>query len=99
MRDLRVNGGRVPIGNIESDLTVLNTGAVGHHSMTFYSFQFIRMSLKFKEDILFIFVTYSDDMVLIGLYIERKYVYAYHASSLQDWCQKSFLEINVCNTK
>ena len=44
---------------------------------------------------------FIDDMTLVGLQLNEDYlaIYFSHVSLLNEWCEESFLEINVCNAK
>ena len=44
---------------------------------------------------------FVDDMTLVGLQLNEDYLVTYfsHVSLLNEWCEESFLEINVCKAK
>ena len=97
---LRDRPQRVCVNGYLSEEVVLNSGAPQGCVLPpmLFSIYTIHMNLQTAVTCLFKF---ADDMALVGLLLDEDSLATYfsHISLLNEWCEKSFLETNVGNTK
>ena len=83
-----------------SEEVVLNAGAPQGCVLPPMLFSIYTNHMNLQTAITCVF-KFVDDMTLVGLQLNEDYLATYfsHVSLLNEWCEESFLEINVGKTK
>ena len=93
---------QVRVNDTLSDITVLNTGAPQGTILSPLLFSLYTNEFQLDQE-MFQLYKYADDMALVALLKKGdaagEETYRAYVSSLQTWCEKSSLGINVAKTK